>query len=220
MTAHEIWAKNRADLVIGKLSMPAIRSRLYDDKSDEILAKAAKLIAQRGYGLTSVSQIADACDCSKARIYHYFESKEQILYQIAFRHVNTLLDNYRQTVDPAAGPQQRLLIVIKTILNMFKKLPDDHKVFLTELDKLPKQPLDEILAIEREMLSIVRAALEEIHPGLSGDTDINYSSAAMLFLGMVNWTYTWFDHRGAVSGDSLANYIFRLFMEGFQRAEP
>ena len=198
--------------------MPAVRSHLYDDKTHEILANAAKLIAEQGYGLTSMSQIAQSCSSSKARIYHYFESKEQILFEIVSRHINILLANYKQAVIGKESPKERLLVVIQTILDMFESFPNQHKVFLKELDKLPPDMHASVLETQKEMVALVKVALMEIRPSRGRKRNANYAATAMLFLGMVNWTYTWFDHQGSITGDALCGYIFDLFFQGYEEA--
>lgn len=199
--------------------MPAVRSHLYDDKLDHILARAATLIAQQGYGMTSMSQVAAACSSSKARIYHYFQSKEQILFEIVSRHIDALLDKYRSAADGVTDPRERLMIVIDTVMETFAEAPDAHKVFLTELDKLPKDLFNRVISKQREILLVVKDALVEIRPETKKTGPIHYSSVAMLFLGSVNWTYTWFNHNGEMSRQQLSQYIYRLFVEGFESAK-
>jgi AcrR family transcriptional regulator len=53
-----------------------------DEKSKIILETAAKFFSKNGFFATSVQDIAEACNISKATIYQFFNSKEDILYQI------------------------------------------------------------------------------------------------------------------------------------------
>lgn len=47
-----------------------------------LLSQARRLFASRGVKETSMSQIARACQVTKATLYHYFKSKESILKEI------------------------------------------------------------------------------------------------------------------------------------------
>jgi hypothetical protein len=68
------------------------------------------------------------------------------------------------------------------------------------------------------MIAIVTDALKRLRPYKGKDARSFYTTSAMLFLGMLNWTYTWFNARGPVNREALALYIYDLFMTGFQTA--
>ena len=66
-------------------------SASHDLRRDEILNVAAACFAQRSYPATSMNDIAAACGTSKARLYHYYESKEAILFDLLDRYTQKLL---------------------------------------------------------------------------------------------------------------------------------
>lgn len=49
-------------------------------KTTEILKQAAKLLAEKGYQGFTVEDLADRVEMSKGNLYHYFPSKEMLLY--------------------------------------------------------------------------------------------------------------------------------------------
>ena len=53
---------------------------------------AARLFAERGFLGTSIAELAEACETSKSLVYHYYESKEDILFDVMHSHVRALLD--------------------------------------------------------------------------------------------------------------------------------
>ena len=66
------------------------RAPNYDEQRELILARAAELFAARGYPATSMNQVAEACGCSKAGLYHYYKDKYALLVSIAEGHVRKL----------------------------------------------------------------------------------------------------------------------------------
>src|SRR5674476_1588681 len=60
-------------------------------KFDALLAAAAALIAEKGFEATSMRDVSGAMDVSLAGLYHYAESKEELLYQIQYRTFASLL---------------------------------------------------------------------------------------------------------------------------------
>ena len=66
-------------------------SASHDLRRDEILNVAAACFAGQSYPATSMNHIAAACGTSKARLYHYYESKEAILFDLLDRYTQKLL---------------------------------------------------------------------------------------------------------------------------------
>ncbi|MGD0136966.1 MAG: helix-turn-helix domain-containing protein, partial [Bryobacteraceae bacterium] len=52
------------------------------DSRQEILRTAARLFQQRGYDATSMNDVAGALKLSKGGLYHHFQSKDEILFEI------------------------------------------------------------------------------------------------------------------------------------------
>src|SRR3712207_4161243 len=64
----------------------------YDKRRESIVDAAARLYAKRGFQGASVADLAKACGTSKALIYHYFPSKDDILYEVMAAHLDDLVD--------------------------------------------------------------------------------------------------------------------------------
>jgi AcrR family transcriptional regulator len=58
----------------------------HTDQRMRLLSHARRLIANQGFKETSMAQIARACKVTKAGLYHYFKSKEDILLAILGCH--------------------------------------------------------------------------------------------------------------------------------------
>ena len=63
----------------------------YEERRTAIVEQAARLFAERGFLGASIADLAEACDSSKSLIYHYYASKEDILYDVMHSHVRALL---------------------------------------------------------------------------------------------------------------------------------
>src|SRR5438876_11838993 len=69
--------------------MARTRSENYDGIHLGILTNAARLFSAQGYMRASIADLADACQLSRGALYHYFDSKEAILFAILDAHVRT-----------------------------------------------------------------------------------------------------------------------------------
>jgi AcrR family transcriptional regulator len=70
-------------------------------RREAILATAADLFAARGYGQTSMQDLADATGILKGSLYYYFASKEEVLFQVLLRNHTNLSDHVIDQVDYA-----------------------------------------------------------------------------------------------------------------------
>ena len=75
--------------------MARTQSADYDRRKQAIVETAASLFAKRGFLGTSVADIAQACRTSKALVYHYFSSKEDVLYAAMSAHLGRLAGGCR-----------------------------------------------------------------------------------------------------------------------------
>ena len=83
----------------------------YDQRLNHILAIATQIIAQVGYDKASMRTVAKAAGVSLAGMYHYFDSKEKMLFLIQFRTFGALLSNLREKLIGTEDPVEQLRIM-------------------------------------------------------------------------------------------------------------
>jgi AcrR family transcriptional regulator len=191
------------------------RSADYDNIQELIIERTAALFASRGYVAASIGDIAEACECSKSRLYHYFDSKEAILISMLTTHVDTLLRGAREIVAQFADPTERLFHLTRYFMQIYAVSRSKHVVLLTCMEFLPENVRRDILDKERELVSYVRNILKAIKPDArshGGMTDAD----TMLFFGMINWTYTWYRPEGPIQPHALADRCVQLFLGGYR----
>lgn len=190
----------------------------YDERKDAIVRAAASLFASAGFNGASVADIAQRCKTSKSLVYHYYESKEDILYDVMISHVRALEEAARDAVAGIAKPEQKLRDLAQRFMALYVGAADRHKVLLNEIDELPTSRRTEIVTVQRGLIANVRTLLVEIEPVLKGDRQRSLA-AAMLFFGMINWTHTWFDPKGAISAEDIADMAVDLTLGGLGRVK-
>jgi len=185
----------------------------YGQRREDIVEKAAALYARHGFLGASVADLAEACGSAKSLIYHYFASKEDILFEVMASHIEALgaaVDQVRGAHAPAA---ERLRTLTRAFMRLYVGAADRHKVLLNELDRLPAARRAEIVARQRALVSAVEALLAELRPDLNGDR-ARLRPLAMLFFGTINWTHTWYDPAGPASPDQVADMAADLVLGG------
>jgi len=146
----------------------------FDSKREAIMKKAANLFAKKGFNGASISDLSKACKVSKSLIYHYYSSKEDILFDVMNNHIEELI----------------------TVVN-------NQKVLLYELNNLKPKQKKEIISKQRLIVAKFEGIYSDIFPDLKTNPSI-LRSKIMLFFGMINWTHTWFNPKGLVTRDELA----------------
>lgn len=178
----------------------------YEQRQAAIIDRAADLFARQGFRGASVSDLARACDTSKSLFYHYFPSKEDVLYAVMSSHVDQLLDDVEEA--RAAGGDARAVLgrLIHAFMQHYVGAASRQKVLLNELNNLPADKRAIIVAKQRRIIAAVQELLASIAPAV-GANEARARVQTMLVFGMINWTHTWFDARGPVSADTIADMV-------------
>ena len=186
----------------------------YGVRREAIVEKAARLYAERGFLGASISDLARVCRISKSLIYHYYPSKEDILFDVMHSHVRALLDTAEAIVTRGLGPAEALRAITTDFMKHYAGAAARQKVLLNELNHLPKQRRTIIVDIQHRLIGIVRDILTELRPELRAKPALGLP-AAMLYFGMINWTHTWMDPAGAVKPVRIAELSADIFLDGF-----
>jgi AcrR family transcriptional regulator len=183
----------------------------YDKRREAIIATAAALYARRGFQGASVADLAQACRTSKSLVYHYFPSKEDILYEVMAAHLEQLVEASDQAANSGEpDPRTRLRALTLAFMRLYAGAANSHKVLLNELDNLPPQRRADVVAKQRRIIATVEGLVREIRP----DAGAIGLPLTMLFFGMINWTHTWFRPGGQVSPEALAELAVDLLLNG------
>jgi len=83
------------------------------DSRQEILRTAARLFQQRGYDATSMNDVAAALKLSKGGLYHHFQSKDEILFEIMNHAMEITQERVLGPVRGIADPVERLRALIR-----------------------------------------------------------------------------------------------------------
>jgi AcrR family transcriptional regulator len=185
----------------------------YDKRRDAIIAAAAELYARRGFQGASVADLAKACRASKSLVYHYFPSKEDILYEVMAAHLELLVTVVEEVaVRPQLGPEDRLHALALSFMRLYEGAASSHKVLLNELDNLPAERRSDVVAKQRRIIAFVGDQVRALRPDLA---EIE-RPLTMLFFGTINWTHTWFRPGGNVSAEQLGELAVTLMLKGLE----
>ena len=192
--------------------MPRGRARGYADQREQILARAAKLFAKRGYTATSMNEVAEACGVSKPSLYHYVQDKHQLLVEIAAAHIARLEALVDKIGAETHGAEARVRRLIAAFLAVYASSQAEHRVLTEDVKFLQPADRRRILDGERKVVAAFADAIAEARPELR-DHNLD-KPLTMLLFGMMNWMFTWLKPRGELSHADMAPIVAELFFGG------
>lgn len=178
----------------------------YEERRIAIIDRAADLFARRGFMGASVADLAASCDTSKSLIYHYFPSKEDILYEVMSSHIDQLVDDTNEVAQQGGRAADQFGKLIHAFLRHYVGAASRQKVLLNELAHLPDAQRETIVGKQRHVIEVTQRLLVALSPSLAGDPT-RARVQTMLLFGMINWTHTWYDPTGGVKIDELAEMV-------------
>ncbi len=181
------------------------------DRKSEIYNKALDLFVKNGYDATSMSMVAETLGMSKANLYYYCSSKENLLYQI---HLDFLRNKFIPILDEAEGlpdPADRVAFFLRkfALLNTSSRA---NRILVHEVHRLDKNHQNEIMAIWRRTYEIVRNSMKELQR--SGKARrFRESFLAFMWVGMAFWVVYWFDYGRQTNAEELSEAIAQTFLD-------
>lgn len=187
------------------------RAENYLERQQGILDAAAAMFAKHGFNGTSIAALADSCGVSKALLYHYYDSKEALLYDMLLVHCKLLSETASNATKESDKPEEQLRSLVRALMELYMSSRDKHVVLLNDLHCLPENQQTEIKEEERKVLQEIKDLITKLRPDLKPP---QVTSLTMYLMGAVNWTYTWFKPQGQVTAGEFADLATTTFLNG------
>ncbi|KAA8877307.1 TetR/AcrR family transcriptional regulator [Nocardia colli] len=185
----------------------------YARRRAEIARRAAELFNDEGYHEASMGRLATRSGLAKPSLYHYFSSKEEILYEI-HRQLNVfLVENYEKRLAAGTSAPQLLLGTMTDVMELMRSHRGHMGVFFQFHRELKGDRRDQIEAQRAKYQSLVEASIEACIE--SGDLEpTNTRLASFALFGMNSWAYQWYDPEGELTPREIAEYLWSIFIRG------
>jgi TetR/AcrR family fatty acid metabolism transcriptional regulator len=155
------------------------------DKRRAILDAAITVFARQGFHSARVSDVAAEAGVAYGLVYHYFDSKEQMLNELFSERWKLLLEASQEMQRSDASPRDKLRGVASFIIESYRHEPELMKVIIVEVTRAAN-------SFGRTHLPEIRAAYDVVG-GIVSDAqetgefrdDVDPDFAAMLFYGAI-----------------------------------
>jgi AcrR family transcriptional regulator len=197
------------------LSRP--RAADYEQARDSILLHAVKAFASVGYPSASMSELALASGTSKAGLYHYYPSKEALLFDCLERYTLDLLALAKSVTAHSANPSKSLRSLIAAFLDKYSTSRDFHIALLHDVKFLSRTQQEAIKQQERTVVQIFADLIQAAFP--NSTTEANIKPLTMSLLGAMNFTFAWLRDDGTITYRQYAQWITDLWMLGLEHGK-
>jgi AcrR family transcriptional regulator len=189
-----------------KASRPPVKERL--------LHVATRLFARHGFESTSVQDIVDAAGVTKGAMYHYYGSKDDLLYEV-YHQLLTMQTAHLDEI--AAGPgtaEQRLRAAASDVVTTSLDNLDDMIVFFRSLHMLPDDRQTKVRAERRLYHDKFKALVDEGSAAGVFRSDISSDIVVHYFLSVVNQLGSWYKPDGSLSPQQVGDLFTEMLIGG------
>ena len=182
---------------------PALRAR-YEARRSEVVATAAKLFAERGYGATSMSELTEATGLAAGGLYHYIEGKDDLLIAICDELLEPLLERAREIVAEDKPPVEQLRELVEAWVAHVVAHRHHMLVFTQERQAIEREPRWRRVRSQRKAFEKI---LDEVLARGEADGSMTFADrrlSLLALLGMVNYTPQWVRPGGRLSPVEIA----------------
>lgn len=186
----------------------------YSLKRDHILKTAARVFAQTGYARASMSLVAKDCGISKANIYHYYDSKDALLFDILDTYLCALRDRLQALPLAGQAPPDQFRMFVVDILLAYKGMDNEHRIQTEGIPLLDPKQRAVLKGYQRDMVDQLGTIIIAIAPKVFADDAPKVRATVMSVFGMLNWFYMW--NRGADDAARMeyGDHIARMTLGG------
>ena len=187
-------------------------------RRQELYDTAARLFAAQGYHGTSLRDLARELGMQKSSLYHYFESKQDLLFHLLDAYISEALVEIEAMCAQPVSPKEKLARFMRFYTDRYAGDLDRLTLLVNEVPNL--EPQRRAIMEEKERRYV--AALGDILSDLQKDglmKDMPLAVAAFAFFGMVHFTYKWYRPQGPVKPAELADYFLEIFSSGILKPD-
>jgi AcrR family transcriptional regulator len=186
----------------------------HEQKRAQILKSAARVFAEAGYDRASMTQLARECGISKANIYHYYDSKDAVLFGLLETYLSELRDRVCGLDLTGLEPEARLRRIVAEVLLAYQGADDEHQVQVSAMSALPEEQQKLLRGYQRELVAFMSGAISAVAPDVFAGDPAKLRGATMSVFGMLNWYYMWNSGAGSEAREGYAEMVATLTLSG------
>jgi TetR/AcrR family transcriptional regulator, cholesterol catabolism regulator len=180
----------------------------------EIMKAALKLLEKNSVSSVTLSQVAQELNLSKAAIYHYFDTKEDLIRSIFAGWATSCREELEAILALPLGPEEMLRQILRTHL---RQITSEFSLYVLSVRveaELPEPVRLEVRHLKRDTDLFIRDVIARgQREGVFQPVDVRLAELAGI--GMFNWVWRWY-RPGRDDPEAIAELFTRIFIEGIR----
>jgi AcrR family transcriptional regulator len=185
--------------------MATARSQAAADKRRLILDAAVRAFARNGFHACRVSDIADEAGVAYGLVYHYFDSKDEVLDTLFLDRWNVLLDLIKDIDGRDLPPREKLFAIGAFIIDSYRHDPELMKVIIVEVTRAANSFGRRHIAVIRQAFDLIAEIVAKGQKQGAFSSRVTPQFAALAFYGVIEQVLT--------------GWIFEVLPDGEQEFE-
>lgn len=185
-------------------------------RKQRIIDTAIRVFHEKGFKTATLDDVARELGLSKAALYHYVVSKEDLLSIIYIQALESFSLNADDIGVQDLSPTEKLRLLIRNhIVHIIIGNLPMFAVFFSEENQLPEGDFHKIMEEKRKYTRVVQSVIEEgIKQGQFRPADARLQAYAII--GMCNWLYKWYKpEESPYTPDEVADHFISLLENGY-----
>ena len=183
-------------------------------RDQEVLDAAAKVFHVRGYADASVQHIADELGILKGSLYHYIDSKEDLLFRIleeSHHEVESILSDVEAM---EAAPLEKLHEYTRRQVEYTSRNLAKMAIYYHDVDKLSEDRRKELYKRRRVHEQFVMDCISAAQEAGDANTDLDPRLTANYLFGSMIWVYRWYRPGGKAKPAQVATQCADFVVAG------
>jgi AcrR family transcriptional regulator len=183
-----------------------------ENLQERIVRIGTELFARNGYHATGVTELSKAVGHTRGALYHHFENKEDLLYQISISLLGGMIAEAEALIAAADGAREKLQAISRALVREHATRRDAWALVITEIRALEPEHRNEVVTARDRYEAIWEVVLAECaEEGWMKAVDELERRA---ILGMLNSTARWVSLGGALSPEQVADRHIEMLLAG------
>ncbi len=188
----------------------------YDQKRQHILKQAAMVFAELGFDRATMAQLGAACGISKGNIYHYYDGKEALLFDILDSYLSGLRNRICGLDIASLPPEKQFHALVLETLLAYEGADHQHRIQSKGFGMLPKAQQGQLKNYQRDIIGCFSTTLRQVAPEIFANDKARLHATTMSVFGMLNWYYMWNAESGTAARTDYAGTVSALTLHGLR----
>lgn len=175
------------------------------NRQEDVLEAAIEVFHEKGYASASIQDVADSVGVLKGSLYHYIDSKEDLLARIfeeSDKQSFSLMEEIHELDMPAV---ERLRLFARSWSLWYLENIERAAIYVNEWKHLTGKRLAEVTKTRHEYDARVARMIDEVKSEGDADADLDVRYATFFVLSAINGLPTWYRRKGADPAEHIAD---------------